>query len=183
MNATDSLSLVVPVLPMSGRCQPAALAAAADVPSVVSFARPAARVCARPGLTTCSHGCCATATGLPSRSVTDWIGLGGHHTPPDRIVAVTLAISSGLTGLTPRVNESRPWKYCDCGSSYCGLRESGSAGSVTGSLPAALDARVWRSPSRCAICTTAGMPVRPSRSTNATLGEVARASGREIGSA
>src|SRR5690348_3850077 len=158
MYATDSLSLVVPVLPMSGRCQPAALAAAADVPSVVSFARPAARVWARPGLTTCSHGCCGTATGFPLRSVTDRIGLGGHHTPSDRIVAVTLAISRGLTGLTPRVNESRPWKYCDCGSSYCGLRESGSVGSVTGVPPAALDASVSRSPSRCAICTTAGMP-------------------------
>src|SRR6476646_6471256 len=175
MNATDSLSLVVPVLPMSGRCQPAAPAAAADVPSVVSFARPA--------VTTCSHGCAATATGLPPESVTDWIGLGGHHTPSDRIVAVTLAISSGLTGLTPSGNESSPWKYCDCGSLYCGLWESGSAGSVMGSPPAALEARVCRSPSRCAICTTAGMPVRPSRSTNATLGEVASASGREIGSA
>src|SRR5437763_296077 len=150
MNATDSLSLVVPVLPMSGRCQPAALAAAVDVPPVVSFERPAASVCARPGLTTCSHGCWATATCCPFRSVTDWIGLGGHHTPSDRTVAVTLAISKGLTGLTPRVNESRPWKYCDCGSLYSGLRESGSAGSVTGSPPAALEARVCRSPTRCA---------------------------------
>src|SRR6476660_1713548 len=104
MNATDSLSLVVPVLPMSGRCQPAAPAAAADVPAVVSLARPAASVCATPGLTTCSQGCCATATGFPLRSVTDWIGLGGHQTPSERIVAATLAISSGLTGLSPRVN-------------------------------------------------------------------------------
>src|SRR5213080_230872 len=120
MNATDLLSLVVPVLPMSGRCQPAALAAAADVPSMESFERPAASVCATPGLTTCSHGCWATATGFPFRSMTDWIGLGGHHTPSDRIVAVTLAISKGLTGLTPRVNESRPWKNRDFGSLYSG---------------------------------------------------------------
>ena len=137
-NATDSLVFVVPVLPMSGRVQPAALAAAADVPVTESWLSPAASVCARPGATTCSHACCGTATAWPLRSVTDWIGLGGHHTPSLSMVAETFAISSVLTGLTPRVNESRFWKYVDCGWPYRGSFDRGSAGSVMGAPPAAL---------------------------------------------
>src|SRR5919206_2139730 len=81
-NATDSLVLVVPVLPMSGRVQPAARAAAAEVPETESWLSPAARVCASPGVITCSQACCGTGTGWPSSSVTDWIGFGGRHTPP-----------------------------------------------------------------------------------------------------
>src|SRR5689334_16303843 len=136
---------------MSGRVQPAARAAAADVPDTVSWLSPAARVWARPGATTCSHACCGTVTGAPSRSVTDAIGFGGHQTPSLSIVAATFAISSVLTGLTPRVNESRFWKYCDCGWSYWGSFDCGFAGSVTGVPPASLLARESRRPSRWAI--------------------------------
>src|SRR3954447_26647950 len=123
---------------MSGRVQPASLAAAAEVPEIESWLSPAASVCARPGETTCSQACCGTDTDRPSRSVTDWIGSGGHQTPSLSMVAETFAISSVLTGLTPRVNESRFWKYADCGSSYRGSFDRGSAGSVTGVPPAAL---------------------------------------------
>ena len=92
---------------------------------------------------TCSHACCCTGTALPFRSVTERIGLGGHQTPPLISVAETFAISSGLTGLLPRVNDSRFWKYCDCGSSYCGLLDDFGSGA----RPASLVARVLRSPS------------------------------------
>jgi hypothetical protein len=95
---------------MSGCDQPAARAAAADVPETESALSPAASVRASPGAITCSHACCPTGTAAPSRSVTDWMGLGGHQVPPDRMVADTLAISSVLTGLSPRVNDSRSRK-------------------------------------------------------------------------
>src|SRR4051794_17600825 len=124
---------------MSGCVQPAARAAAAEVPLIVSWLSPASSVFASPGGTTCSHACCLTGTGLPSRPVMDRIGFGGHHMPPLISVAETFDISSGLTGLLPRVNDSLFWKYCDCGSLYCGFDERGS-----GTAPASLVLRVLR---------------------------------------
>lgn len=127
---------------MSGRVQPAARAAWADVPLVVSLLSPASRVFATPVGMTCSHPCCCTGTAFPFRSVTERIGVGGHQTPPLISVAETFAISSGLTGLLPKVNDSRFRKYCDCGSSYCGFDDFGS-----GVAPASFVARVFRRPS------------------------------------
>src|SRR3569833_825127 len=127
---------------MSGRVQPAARAASADVPLVASLLKPASRVFATPAGITCSHACWATGTAFPFRSVTDRIGFGGHQTPPLISDAETIAIYSGRTGLMPRVNDSRLRKYCDCGSLYCGVGEAG-----FGAAPAALVARVVRSPS------------------------------------
>src|SRR3954451_24666685 len=45
-------------------------------------------------------------TTLPFRSTTLLIGVGGHHTPSEASVAPTFASSNGLTGVTPRVNET-----------------------------------------------------------------------------
>ncbi len=63
-------------------------------------------VCANSGDTACSHGCCCQATCLPSRSVIEATGVGGHHMPSESSVAPTFASSSGLTGETPSVNEA-----------------------------------------------------------------------------
>src|SRR3954471_4703364 len=103
--AAETLACVVPVLPMLGRFQPAPLAALNDVPpGWPSFDMPTARGSARPWGTACSHGASLTGTGLPFRSVTAPIGVGGHQTPPDRMVAPTLPSSRPLSGLKPRVN-------------------------------------------------------------------------------
>src|ERR1700712_1835 len=45
-------------------------------------------------------------TTLPLRSTTLLIGVGGHQTPSEATVAPTLANSSGLTGVTPSVNDT-----------------------------------------------------------------------------
>ena len=103
--ATDSLCCVVPVLPMPGRVQPAARADAAVVPLTVSWLNPAMSVRASSGGTACSHGCSGRFTGCPNRSVTERIGSGGHQVPSLISVADTLASSSGLTGLSPRVKD------------------------------------------------------------------------------
>src|SRR5207237_303514 len=83
-----------PVWPASGRFQPVAVAGEVDVPGdTVSWLRPLSSVLARAVGTTRSHGCCWNGMFFPYRSVTDRIGVGGHHTPPLARVVITLASS------------------------------------------------------------------------------------------
>src|SRR5580765_3877969 len=103
-NAADLCSCVVPVLAAAGRVQPAARAAAAAVPPVVSWLNPTSNVSARPRSSTCSQPGSARATGAPAASVIRSIGDGGHQRPLLASVAPTLANSSALVGVTPRVN-------------------------------------------------------------------------------
>src|SRR4030081_2358947 len=108
-NVAEMLSFVVPVLPIIGRFQPTALAATAEVPPPwSSLLSPTASVLARPSGTACSQAASLTGIGLPVRSVTEAIGVGGHHTPPLRMVAATLPSSRPLSGLKPRVNAPVP---------------------------------------------------------------------------
>src|SRR6185369_8298667 len=110
--AADTLPCVVPVLPISGRSQPTPLAAAYEVPpGWSSLLMPTARVFASGSGTACSHGASLICTGAPLRSVTAAIGVGGHQTPPERIVAATLPISRPLTGLNPSVNAPNPGPF------------------------------------------------------------------------
>jgi hypothetical protein len=162
---------------MPGRSQPAARAAAADVPSVVSLLNPSMTVLATSCDTACSQAGVRSATACPFRSVTDSTGDGGHHVPPLISVADTFANSSGLTGLLPRVNDGLSRKYFDWGSLRCG-----SSADASGAPPASFDARVDRSPNRCAMSSTAGMPTFVSRPTNAVFGDVANPSDKVIGS-
>src|SRR3954462_14566170 len=109
--AADLYSCVVPVLAAIGRFQPAAAAAAADVPpGWSSLDIPFIRVSASAGGTACVHGCDRTGTAAPERAVTETIGSGGHHMPWDASVASTFASSSALVGVTPSVNDA--W-FCD----------------------------------------------------------------------
>src|SRR5690606_17114114 len=109
-NAADWWAWVVPVLPAIGRFQPTWAAAPAAVPpGLSSLLIPVSSVLSRPGSTTCSHGASVTSTGLPAGSVIDSMGLGGHHRPALARVAPTLASSSTLVGVTPRVNEAWFW--------------------------------------------------------------------------
>ncbi len=98
----------VPVLPDIGRLHPAPDAAPAAVPPLTwSLDMATARVSASPSSTTCSHSGSFSSTGAPVRSVIDSMGLGGHQTPPEAMVAPTLDSSSALTAVGPRVNEPR----------------------------------------------------------------------------
>src|SRR5699024_9941932 len=107
-NDDDLLASLVPVLPDTGCPQPVAPAASAAVPAPTeSLDMATDRVSARPGSITCSHSGSASSTGLPVRSVMDSMGLGGHHTPPEAMVAPTLDSSIGLTEVGPRVNDPR----------------------------------------------------------------------------
>src|SRR6476646_9509731 len=113
---TESEVSVVAVLLERGKGECAVRAAAAEVPLIGSSLRPFMIVSATALLTTCSHGGVLIWTGLPVWSTTLAIGLGSHHTPPLARVAPTLASSSGLSGLTPRVNDG--WLRNDW---LCGL--------------------------------------------------------------
>ena len=102
---------MVPVLPDIGSVQPTDPAAPAAVPEPLSSSLMAtASVLARPSGTTCSQVSVVTATSSPCRSNTAWMGLGGHHMPPDANVAATLDSSNGLTSMGPSVNEPRFWR-------------------------------------------------------------------------
>src|SRR4029453_16730524 len=107
MNAADLCCWVVPVLPAIGRFQPTCAAAPAAVPPAwASLLSAVSSVFARPGSTAWSHGASVTCTGWPFASVTDSIGEGGHHVPPEASVAPTFDSSSTLVGDPPRVNEA-----------------------------------------------------------------------------
>ena len=173
-NAADLWNWVVPVLPAIGRSHPTWRAAPAAVPLTASLLRPVIRVLARPGSTAWLHGGSMMATGWPAWSVTESIGLGGHHMPPLASVAPTLASSSTLVGLTPRVNEA-------C---FCSLVISAMERPVR--TPLSPTYSVVASdfmPRRTAMSTTSGTPVNSSSLTKAVFGDWARASWSDIRSA
>src|SRR4051795_4661382 len=175
-NAADLCCWVVPVLPAIGRSQPTAPAALAAVPpDTESLLSPVSRVFASAGSTTCSHGASVTATAAPVGSVIDSIGLGGHHLPELASVAPTLASSSTLVGVTPRVNDACFWALVTSAiERSVGRPVRGSSNGVVASE---------RMPSRTAMSTTSGTPVNSISFTNAVFGDWASASWRESRSA
>jgi hypothetical protein len=101
-------------------------------------------------------------------SVTESIGEGGHHFPPDASVAPTFDSSSTLVGDTPRVNDA-------C---FCALVTSAIERSVRRPVPGSTNGVVASDfiPSRTAMSTTSGTPVNSSSLMNAVLGDWASAS-------
>src|SRR5882757_2354956 len=159
---------VVPVFAAIGLVQPSDLAEVDAVPMTASWLRPVSSVLANPSGSARSQGSSVTGTGLPFASVTESIGLGGHHMPPLSSVAPTLASSRMLVGVTPRVNEARCCALVT--SAMERLVRLPVAGSTNGVVASE------RSPILTAMSTTAGTPVNSSSFTNAVFGESASAS-------
>ena len=137
------------------------------MPIVSSLLSPVSSVFANAGSTACSHGASVIGTGFPAASVTFSMGEGGHHFPALSRVAPTLASSSTLVGVTPRVNEA-------C---FCALVTSAIDRSVR--RPSGATNGVEASdfiPNRTAMSTTSGTPVNSSSLMNAVFGDNASAS-------
>ena len=101
--------------------------------------------------------------------MTDSIGLGGHHLPPDWPAwRPTFDSSSTLVGLTPRVNEACFWALVTSAIDRSVRRPV--FGSTNGVVASDFI------PSRTAMSTTSGTPVNSSSLMNAVFGDCASAS-------